>query len=192
MQSDLNSKISPIKAEETQRKFLTIEEAKSLYKTDCSLPVLKQAALFSIFTGLRFSDIKKMTWGEIEFIAGNGYFIHFRQEKTEDFEVMPIPEQAFALLGERKEPTTKVFQDLSYSDWTNRILAKWLNNAGITKDVTFHSFRHTYATLQLSKGTSLFTVSKMLGHRDIKTTQIYAKIIDQTKREATNKIMLGL
>jgi len=62
----------------------------------------------------------------------------------------------------------------------------------VTKDITSHCFRHTFATLQLSKGTDIYTVSKMLGHRELKTTQIYAKIIDQTKREAADKNKTGL
>lgn len=69
-------------------------------------------------------------------------------------------------------------------------MKRWVLKAGITKNITFHSFRHTYATLQLNAGTDIFTVSKMLGHRDLKTTLIYAKIIDQTKREAADKIKL--
>src|SRR5688572_20211323 len=68
----------------------------------------------------------------------------------------------------------KVFADLKYSAWHNEQLKKWLQKAGITKEITFHCFRHTYATLQLSLGTDLYTVSKMLGHREIKTTQVYA------------------
>ncbi|NQV03583.1 MAG: tyrosine-type recombinase/integrase, partial [Bacteroidia bacterium] len=59
-----------------------------------------------------------------------------------------------------------------------------------TKDITFHCFRHTYATLQLSQGTDIYTVSKMLGHRSLKTTQVYARIIDQAKRDASTKIKL--
>jgi site-specific recombinase XerD len=58
--------------------------------------------------------------------------------------------------------------------------------------VPFHCFRHTYATLPLSLGTAIYTVSKMLGHRDLKTTQVYAQIIDQTKRDTTNKIKLDM
>jgi site-specific recombinase XerD len=77
-----------------------------------------------------------------------------------------------------------------YSSYYNKVLAKWVGLAGIKKDVTFHSFRHTFATLQLTFGTDLYTVSKMLGHRDIKTTQIYAKIIDETKRAAADRISL--
>ena len=153
---------------------------------------MKRAALFSALTGLRFSDIKNLVWGELEYIEGNGYFIQFKQQKTKGVEMMPISEQAFSLLGERKEPTNKVLEGLTYSAYENKHLAKWIGLAGITKDITFHCFRHTFATLQLSKGTDIYTVSKMLGHRELKTTQIYAKIIDQTKREAADKINLEM
>jgi integrase len=190
LSSDLNSKIQPVKQAETQRNFLTIEELNSLVKTECSNPLLKRAAIFSALTGLRFSDIKNLIWGELEYIEGNGYFIQFKQQKTKGIEMMPISEQAYSLLGDRKEPTDKVFQGLTYSAFENKHLAKWIGLSGITKDITFHCFRHTFATLQLSKGTDIYTVSKMLGHRELKTTQVYAKIIDQTKREAADKIKL--
>jgi len=190
IQTDFNAKIAPIKQAETQRNFLTIEELNSLVKTDCENPLLKNAALFSALTGLRFSDIAKLVWSELEYIDGNGYFIQFKQQKTKGYEVQPISEQAFSLLGDRNEPTDKVFEGLTYSAYQNKHLAKWIGLSGIGKDITFHCFRHTYATLQLSKGTDIYTVSKMLGHRELKTTQIYAKIIDPTKREAADKIKL--
>jgi site-specific recombinase XerD len=106
--------------------------------------------------------------------------------------MMPISEQAYSLLGERKEPTEQVFEGLTYSAHENKHLAKWVGLAGIKKDITFHCFRHTFATLQLSNGTDIYTVSKMLGHRELKTTQIYAKIIDATKRTAADKIKLEM
>jgi integrase len=190
LQTDLNSKVKSIKLVETQRNFLTLEEVNSLVKTDCNNPTLKRAALFSALTGLRFSDIAKLTWQELEYIEGNGYFIQFKQKKTKGVEMMPISDQAYGLLGERMAALTKVFQEFKYSDTTNKHFQKWIDAAGITKDITFHCFRHTYATLQLSKGTDIYTVSKMLGHRELKTTQVYAKIIDKTKREAANKIEL--
>ncbi len=190
LNTDLNGKIQTVKQAETQRNFLTIEELNSLVKTECNNPLLKRAAIFSALTGLRFSDIKNLVWGELEYIEGNGYFIKFKQQKTKGVEMMPISEQAYSLLGERKEPTDKVFEGLNYSAYENRHLAKWIGLAGIEKDITFHCFRHTFATLQLSKGTDIYTVSKMLGHRELKATQIYAKIIDKTKREAADKIKL--
>ena len=192
LSNDLNTKIEPIKQVETRRNFLTIEELNSLVKTECNNPLMKKAALFSALTGLRFSDIKNLVWGELEYIEGNGYFIQFKQQKTKGVEVMPISEQAYNLLGEQKEPGDKVFDGLTYSAYENKHLYQWIGAAGITKDITFHCFRHTYATLQLSMGTDIYTVSKMLGHRELKTTQVYAKIIDQTKREAANKIKLEI
>ncbi len=83
-----------------------------------------------------------------------------------------------------------VFEGLQYSAYQNSLLKEWIIKAGITKAITFHCFRHTYATLQLSQGTDIYTVSKMLGHRDLKTTQVYAKVIDLTKRAAADKIKL--
>jgi integrase len=190
--TDLNGKIQPIKTAETRRNFLTIEELNKLVKTECNNPLLKRAALFSALTGLRFSDIKNLVWGALEYIEGKGYFIQFKQQKTKGVEMMPISEQAFKLMGERKKNSDKVFEGLTYSAYENKHLYQWIGAAGITKDITFHCFRHTFATLQLSLGTDIYTVSKMLGHRELKTTQIYAKIVDQTKREAADKIKITM
>ena len=192
LQTDLNTKISPIKAAETRREYLTIEELNKLVKTPCNNDLLKRAALFSAVTGLRFSDIQKMVWGELEYIEGQGYFLNFSQKKTNGIEYYPVSEQAVSLLNEKGEPTAKVFEGLEYSAYHNKHLFQWIGAAGITKDITFHCFRHTFATLQLFNGTDIYTVSKMLGHKDLKTTQIYAKIVDDTKRKAADKIKLEM
>lgn len=192
LQTDLNTKISPIKAAETRREYLTIEELNKLVKTPCNNDLLKRAALFSAVTGLRFSDIQKMVWGELEYIEGQGYFLNFSQKKTNGIEYYPISEQAVSLLNEKGDPTAKVFEGLEYSAYHNKHLFQWIGAAGITKDITFHCFRHTFATLQLFNGTDIYTVSKMLGHKDLKTTQIYAKIVDDTKRKAADKIKLEM
>jgi integrase len=187
---NINGRIATVKPVEVQRKFLTLQELNKLAKTVCTIPVLKQAALFSALTGLRFSDIEKLIWNEIEFIKGQGYIIHFMQKKTKQIEYLPINKQAYELLGKKGKSQSKIFGGLKYSAWTNNHLTKWLIKAGITKEISFHAFRHTFATLQLSKGTDIYTVSKLLGHRELKTTQIYAKVIDKTKRDASNKIKL--
>jgi len=189
---DLSRKISPIKSVETHRSFLTLEELNDLVKAPCKDSLLKRAALFSALTGLRHCDIINLVWGEVEYIKGNGYFIQFKQQKTGGAEMMPISDQAYKLLGERKEPGDKIFAGLTYSAYYNKQLYQWIGAAGITKDITFHCFRHTFATLQLSSGTDIYTVSKMLGHRDMRQTQIYAKIINMTKREAANRIKIKL
>lgn len=197
LQHDLNAKISPIKADETRREYLTLDELNKLAKTDCNNPLLKRAALFSALTGLRFSDIQKMTWGELEYINGQGYFLNFNQKKTKGVEVLPISEQAYSLTEGAENPKDMpqdkpVFEGLKYSAYHNKHLFQWIGAAGITKDITFHCFRHTFATLQLFSGTDIYTVSKMLGHKDLKTTQVYAKIVDEAKRTAANKIKLDM
>jgi integrase len=189
--TNIAADVAPIQLLETQRNYLTLDELNSLVKTPCTNPILKKAALFSALTGMRASDIKNLTWSEIKCIEGT-CVIHFTQQKTKGVEVLPIPEQAFELLGEPGEPSDKVFQGFVLNSYHNRHLFRWLGSAGITKDITFHCFRHTYATLQLSEGTSIYTVSKMLGHRNIKTTQIYSHLVDKLKQEATNRIKLDM
>jgi len=197
LQCDLNAKVKPIKAAETRREYLTIEELNKLVKTPCNDALLKRAALFSALTGLRFSDIQKMTWGELEHMNGQGYFLNFNQKKTKGVEVLPISEQAYSFTEGAENPKDMpqdqpVFVGLKYSAYHNKHLFQWIGAAGITKDITFHCFRHTFATLQLFNGTDIYTVSKMLGHKDLKTTQIYAKIVDEAKRTAANKIKLDM
>jgi len=170
---------------------LSLEELQALAVTDCDNPTLKRAALFSALTGLRFSDIQKLTWSEVRHSAASGYYLEFHQQKTGGAETLPISETAFRLLGEPGKPNEPIFEALHYSAWENVKLKRWVVASKITKEITFHSFRHTYATLQLSMGTDIFTVSKMLGHKDLKTTQIYAKIVDEKKREAADKIKIN-
>lgn len=191
LQIDLNSKISPIKSAETRREFLTLEELNQLVKTPCNNDLLKRAALFSAMTGLRFSDIAKMLWKEIEYIKDHGYCLKFIQKKTGQVEMLPISDEARRFMGAEGKPEEKVFEGLNYSAYENKHLYQWIGAAGITKDITFHCFRHTFATLQISEGTDIYTLSKMLGHRNLKTTQIYAKVMDHKKREAANKIKLN-
>lgn len=192
LQTELNVKIKPIKSEETNREYLTLDELNRLVRTPCNDDLMKRAALFSSLTGLRFSDIQKMTWAELEHTSGQGYTLKFTQKKTKGIEILPISEQAYDLMGSSAKLTDKVFSGLKYSAYNNKHLAQWIGAAGITKNITFHCFRHTYATLQLFSGTDIYTVSKMLGHRNLKTTQVYAKIVDEAKREATNKIKLNM
>jgi integrase len=180
--------IKSIKLQDTQREFLTLEEMQRLARTPFEYEDLRRASLFSILTGLRYSDIAKLTWKEIQQSDTSGFFIRFTQKKTKGSETLPISEDACSLLGERGLPDEKAFKDLDY--WQCAYLPVWTKNAGIDKKITFHCFRHTYATLQLTLGTDIYTVSKMLGHKNLQTTQLYAKVIDERKREAANKIKL--
>ncbi|GHT84825.1 tyrosine recombinase [Bacteroidia bacterium] len=182
---DLSAKIKGIQEQETRREFLTVEELNTLAATPCERPELKNAALFSALTGLRHCDIQKMQWKEIQ-IDGEQARLNFTQQKTKGVEYMPISPQALALCGSPQKPNQLVFENLPDPSWISRPLKKWLETAGITKKITFHCFRHTFATLQLTNGTDIYTVSKMLGHTNVKTTQIYAKVVDEKKERAAH------
>lgn len=186
---DLNSDITGIKEEETKREFLSIEELRKLAETPCNDEVLKRAALFSSLTGLRHSDIRKMVWKEIT--ESNGEFtLKYTMQKTGKYSEMPLNNEAVELCGERNSPDKLVFEGLRAIPYGSRDLAQWLGAAGITRNITFHCFRHTFATLQLERGTQITTIQKLLGHKDIGTTLIYAKTLDKAKREAVNKLTL--
>lgn len=183
-----NRTVKGIKQEEGKREYLTIEEVKLLSNTPCRYDVLKRAFLFGSLTGLRWSDINKLLWSEIQPSEQNGWSIVFRQKKTMGQEYLPMSEQAMSLLGKRGAPDDRVFVGLKYSAYMNVELSKWVMKAGITKNITFHCSRHTAATLLLTNGTDLYTVSKILGHRDIRTTQLYGKIVDGLKIKGVNSI----
>lgn len=186
---DLSAKVKNIQPNETRRNYLTIEELNLLASMPCENDVLKRAALFSALTGLRHCDIQKLKWSEIQ-KEGDHYRLNFTQQKTKGVEYMPINDQAYQLCGAQREPEKLVFEDLTDPSWISRPLKKWVEAAGITKKITFHCFRHTFATLQLSQGTDIYTVSKMLGHTNVKTTQIYAKVVNEKKDQAANAISI--
>lgn len=179
--------IDNFKAEEGKRMYLTIDEVRKLAQTPCRSEEVKCAFLFSCLTGLRRSDIAKLTWGEVHHQSGFTRII-FRQKKTGGQEYLDITTQAAALMGERGADDERVFKWFNSPGSTNDIIRVWVANAGINKDITFHCGRHTFATMMLDLGTDLFTVSKLLGHADISTTQIYAKVLDKAKQAAVAAI----
>ena len=187
---DIAAKAKNIAYSDKQREYLTIDELNTLAATPCDRPIMKRASLFSALTGMRHSDIQKLKWKEI-IKDGEHYRILFTQQKTKGVQYMPISDQAYQLCGERGEPDRLVFEDLQDPSWINKPLERWIKAAGITKHITFHCFRHTYATLQLTNGTDIYTVSKMLGHTKVTTTQIYAKIVDEKKEQAADTIVIA-
>ena len=187
---DIAAKAKNIAYSDKQREYLTIDELNTLAATPCDRPIMKRASLFSALTGMRHSDIQKLKWKEI-IKDGEHYRILFTQQKTKGVQYMPISEQAYQLCGERGEPDRLVFEGLQDPSWINKPLERWIKAAGITKHITFHCFRHTYATLQLTNGTDIYTVSKMLGHTKVTTTQIYAKIVDEKKEQAADTIVIA-
>ena len=186
---DLAAKVKNIYFEESQREYLTLEELNQLAATPCESDILRRAALFSALTELRHCDIKQLKWRDVVKDEGH-YRLLFTQQKTKGVEYMPISDQAYLLCGERGDADRLVFEGLQDPSWINRPVKKWIEASGITKHITFHCFRHTYATLQLTSGTDIYTVSKMLGHTNVRTTQIYAKVVNKKKEKATKVIKI--
>ena len=181
------TKVKSIKPVQNKREYLSLDEVKALNQTECKYDVLKRAFLFSCLTGLRWSDIQKLTWNEVQHF-NDSYRITFHQQKTEGLQYLDISNQAYKLMSEQDEPEQRVFKGLKYDAYHNAEITKWCLRAGITKDITFHCGRHTFAVLQLTMGTDIYTLSKLLGHTELKTTQIYADIIDSQRQVAMHKI----
>ncbi len=181
------SKVKSFEQAESQREYLTFDELQSLAKSECKYPILKSAFMFSCLSGLRWSDINTLIWSEVR-DEGEFSKVNFRQEKTDGVEYLYISKQARELLGQRKDPEDRVFRGLKYGMTYNTELVRWCNRAGVAKHITFHSARHTNAVLLLENGADIYTVSKRLGHREIRTTAIYAKIVDNKMKEAAEMI----
>jgi integrase len=180
-----------IKEEETHREYLTEEELMHLWKIEIKNEKVKHMALFSALTGLRFVDINNLDWSKIYEDKHQGYYMQLREKKTNSINNHPISAKAYGILKLQNTTEGLIFGDIKYSDIT-RPLKDWLTIANINKKISFHNFRHTYATLQLANGSDIYTVSKLLGHKNVSTTQIYTKVLDKNKIEAANRIKLNL
>lgn len=175
-----------IKASESQRVFLTIDEVKRLMETECRKQDVKQAFLFSCMCGLRISDIETLLWKDIH-IDGESVRIDKTMVKTKRPLYLPLSDEALKWMPKRgaKNDDDLVFNLPTIATIEN-ILHEWAKQARITKNVTFHVARHTFATMILTRGGNVYAVQKLLGHTNISTTQIYAKIVDEKKVEAVN------
>ncbi len=176
-----------IKVPESTRAFLTIEELKRLETTPTASEGTRCVYLFMCYCGLRISDVLRLRWSDIN-TQGEPWTIAIRQQKTQAPLYLPLSDKAREYLPAQGDaaPTDAVFSNLLTEPAMNRALKAWAKRAGIDKDITLHTARHTYATTLLTKGADLYTVSKLLGHSEVATTQIYAKIVDSKKVEAVN------
>lgn len=177
-----------IKRPKSEYKFLTIEEVEKLIKTPCDSPEVKRGFLFGCFAGLRFSDIKDLTWRKIE----DDQIIFF-VKKTKERQFVPLSETAKSLIYSGLPdntiplPDKKIF-NIPCNSNINIKLKIWAAKAGIDKHISFHVSRHTFATMALTRGVDIYTVSKLLGHASIETTQRYAEAINETRRIAVSQL----
>lgn len=180
-----------IKEQETHRQYLTEEELGVLWNTEIKNEKVKHMAIFSALTGLRFVDVNNLEWKDVFNDNHQNHYIILREQKTKSIHNHPISKTAFAILKRQDTVNGFIFGSIKYHEIT-RPMKDWITNSGIKKKISYHNFRHSYATLQLANGTDIYTVSKLLGHKNLSTTQIYTKVLDKNKIEAANRINLDL
>ncbi len=183
------SKIERIHREQPERDYLTREEVIALSEAPTVNETTKRAFLFCCFTGLRYSDVSNLLWRDIRH-DNSGVVISIRSmKKTRKPLVIPLNKTALSYLPERNDskPTQRVF-NMTVLSKSNRCLKKMAKAANIEKNISFHTSRHTFAVLTLAAGGDIYTLSKLLGHIDIKTTQIYADVVMDAKVDAVNRV----
>ncbi|MFA4866712.1 MAG: site-specific integrase [Pedobacter sp.] len=185
MTDNPSNRVENIRMDETFREYLTTNELIVLMRSKCKLPLLKKAFIFNCFTGLRWSDMHNLKWGDITYFEQEKTWkIIYIQKKTNLLHHLPITEQAVRLLGKFGDNEERIFKGLEYSAYHNQVLRDWVKQEGINKHITFHCARHTFAIIMLIKTKDIFVVSKLLGHKSLKTTMIYAKIVNATLNDA--------
>lgn len=167
-----------------EKRFLTLEELKILLTTPYNIePLVRRAFLFSCFSGLRISDIRNLRWKDIEF-KGDFPLISILMKKTNRLLIIPLNENCRLFLPPKGKMDKLIFDKLPSASRLQHHLAKWFEKAGLNGRITFHAARRTFATLLLTSGSDLYTISSLLGHTDIRMTQRYAKVVDRRKEEA--------
>ena len=181
--------VPKFRPEEQDRVYLTIEELRALVATPCHAAIVKEAFLFCCLTGLRWSDMVKLKWEDIT-EATDGPTLTIRQTKTGRPVRVALNSQAQEILKVMRSISEghEVFGSFMSDSVAGYHLKIWAANAGIRKKVSWHVSRHTFAMQLLDRGVELYTISKLMGHSDLKTTQIYAQIRDHHRRDAVDRL----
>jgi len=176
-----------LKMQKVERDFLTSEELSRIEKKDFSVQRIQYAKdlfVFSCYTGIAYIDVMQLTPDNILLGTDGNRWIKTIREKTDTSVNFPILPKAAAIIEKYKDNPRAIAQGTMFPVISNQKLNSYLKEVadlcGIKKHLTFHLARHTFATsVTLSNGVPIETVSKMLGHTTIRTTQIYAKVVEQ-------------
>ena len=169
--------------EPVNRGFLTDEEIMKIANKDLAiqrLELVRDVFIFSCFTGLAYIDVSNLTPDNIVTLDDKLWIMTKRQKTSVETNVLllDIPKSIIAKYSHKTYRDGKLFPILT-NQKTNAYLKEIADLCGVKKNLTFHLARHTFATMSLSKGVPMESVSKMLGHTNIKTTQIYARITNK-------------
>ncbi len=171
---------------QVRKDVLTVAEIKQLAATHCGNETVRRAFLFSCMTGLRFVDIVALRWKHVDETA-----IRVLQSKTDLSVMITLNATARILMGERKEPDAPVFE-MPTANGTNKNLRTWAGRAGLSKHLSYHVARHSFACNLLLNATDLHTVSNLLGHSDLTHTTKYLRTVESMKQQAVNRLEFDL
>jgi len=174
--------------ERRKRSFLTEAELGRLSRTPLGGDSgnIQDMFMFSCLTGLRFGDVERLSWRDVRHI-GRETVLEYRQQKTGVCERLPLCPAAEEILKGRKRRDGLVFTRET-NQRANAVIKRWCRAARIKKTVTYHTSRHTFCVLLLTKGVPIYTVQRLMGHSDIATTNIYADLLNRTKAKAVCKL----
>ena len=176
---------------DTNREYLTKDEVIAMGNVKTGAEDIKRAFMFCCFTGLRKSDVSRLTWDDIV-ETDSGEAICMEMKKTKTYVSIPLSQKAKEWLPTFDGTQTNVpLFPLPSATAIREGINIMARKAGIDKHITFHSSRHTFATLSLTAGNDLTTVSKLMGHKKVATTQIYGEVIMEKRQQAVN-LMNGL
>ena len=184
------NKLERFHVTDKHREYLTPDELERFLAVETATETehqVQRAFGFSCMTGLRLGDMQRLRWGDIK-PMGDGWAVSIVQHKTGSPVTVPLNGLALSLLPPRPENDDDyVFHLPTMSGNVTKYVRSISNKAGITgKELTYHYSRHTAATLAISAGAELYSVSKILGHRNLVSTQVYAKVNLEKKMEAVN------
>lgn len=177
-------------APDKHREYLTTDELKRFLAVETRTQAeqtVQKAFGFSCMTGLRLGDMQRLRWSDIK-DTGEVLMVSIVQQKTGRPVTVPLNELAISLLPPRPENGEDgiIFPLVKKSDNVAKYVRRIKEKAGIEKDFTYHSSRHSAATLAITAGAELYSVSKILGHGSIVSTQVYASVNMEKKTEAVN------
>lgn len=177
-------------AKAATREFLSEKELTTLMKKDFEverLNVVRDIFVFCSLTGLAFSDVAALRPEHISVDDEGNYWIHKARQKTKNMCSIPYLESARAIAEKYREHPTCVAKGVVLPVLSNQRMNSYLTEiadcCGIKKSLTTHIARHSFACLALANGVSMEIIARMLGHSDIKTTKIYAKVVDKSIAE---------
>lgn len=183
--------------EKVNREILSQEEIDKIYKKKFSTERLEQVKdifIFQCYTGLSFIDVYNLTENEIQLAFDDQYWIRTERVKTGEAVNVPLLDIPMAIIKKykkKREPNSEKLLPVSSNQKMNEYLKEIATICNIKKNLSTHLARHSFATtIALANGVPLESVSKMLGHRSIKTTQIYAKVLDS--KVSNDMVNLGL